>query len=226
MFDTTKFDEFFDSSKIEDAVHIIGCGAIGSHIAEQLARLDIKNIHLWDFDTVSAHNIANQYYRNSDINTPKVEALQKELLEINPEINITLHKEGWKTGDKLSGWVFLSIDNIDTRRAIIQDNLGNEYIKGYCDIRMGLTNGQIYFVENTESLINQLLGTMNFTHEEAKVATPVSACGLTLSVIPTIKFITSVAIANWVNCLNKQEYKNFMLTDAFYFILDSFTWKA
>ena len=82
MFDTTKFDEFFDSSKIEDAVHIIGCGAIGSHIAEQLARLDIKNIHLWDFDTVSAHNIANQYYRNSDINTPKVEALQKELLEV------------------------------------------------------------------------------------------------------------------------------------------------
>ena len=33
---------------------------------------------------------------------------------------------------------------------------------------------------------------MNFSHEEAKENVPVSACGMSLSVIPTIKFATAI----------------------------------
>lgn len=223
MIDTSKHNEFFNATEFEDAVHIMGCGAIGSHLAEQIARLGVSAVHLWDFDTVCAHNIANQNFRACDINEPKVQALEKILIEINPDINVILHDKGWKPESRLSGWIFLAVDNIDIRRAIVEENRMNPYIKGYCDIRMGLTDSQIYFI-NTHSLIDNLLGTMNFSHEEAKAAAPVSACGLTLSVIPTIKMATAVAIANWIQCIKNEEFYNFIMTDAFHFILDKFKW--
>ena len=223
MIDIVKHLEFFDPTKLDAAVHIIGCGAIGSHIGEQLARLGVNGIHLWDFDTVSAHNIANQNFRNCDIDELKVYSLEKIMTEINPNIEIKVHDKGWEEGARLSGWIFLAVDNIDTRRAIIEDNVDNPYIKGYCDIRMGLTDSQIYFI-NDKKLLPNLLGTMNFTHEEAKENVPVSACGLSLSVIPTIKLATAVAVSNWINCLKEVDFYNFIMTDAFNFILDKFKW--
>ena len=224
MINIQKHMDFFAPTELEAQVHLIGCGAIGSHLAEQMARLGISNVHLWDFDTVSAHNIANQNFRDKDIGVLKAHALEEIMKEINPEIEITIHDDGWKEGARLSGWVFLAVDNIDIRREIIQNNLDNPYIKGYCDIRMGLTDSQIYFI-NTPKLIDQLLGTMNFSHDEAKENVPVSACGLSLSVIPTIKFATAMAISNWINCLKETEFYNFIMTDAFNFILDKFTWR-
>lgn len=224
MINIQKHMDFFDPTELEAQVHLIGCGAIGSHLAEQMARLGISNIHLWDFDTVSAHNIANQNFRDKDIGILKTHALEEIMKEINPEVEITIHDDGWKEGNRLSGWIFLAVDNIDIRREIIQDNIDNPYIKGYCDIRMGLTDSQIYFIDKPQ-LINTLLGTMNFSHDEAKENVPVSACGLSLSVIPTIKVATAIAISNWINCLNEAEYYNFIMTDAFNFILDKFTWR-
>lgn len=55
-----KHREYFDPEKIREAkvpIHIIGVGAIGSHIAIQLAKLGIEEITVWDFDTVDDHNI-------------------------------------------------------------------------------------------------------------------------------------------------------------------------
>lgn len=225
MINIQKHMDFFNPTQLETQVHLIGCGAIGSHLAEQMARLGVNNIHLWDFDTVSAHNIANQNFRNKDIGVLKAHALEEIMKEINPDIEITVHDSGWKEGARLSGWIFLAVDNIDTRREIIQDNIDNPYIKGYCDIRMGLTDSQIYFI-NKSQLVNTLLGTMNFSHEEAKENVPVSACGMSLSVIPTIKFATAIAISNWINCLKEQECYNFIMTDAFNFILDKFIWRS
>ena len=225
MINIQKHMDFFDPTAFEDQIHIIGCGAIGSHLAEQIARLGITNVHLWDFDKVSAHNIANQNFRDKDIGVLKTHALEEIMKEINPEIEITVHDNGWKEGVRISGWIFLAVDNIDIRREIIEDNLANPYVKGYCDIRMGLTDSQIYFVQDMK-LINNLLKTMNFSHEEAKENVPVSACGMSLSVIPTIKFATAIAISNWINCIKGSETFNFIMTDAFNFILDKFMWRS
>lgn len=52
-----KHREYFDPEKIREAkvpIHIIGVGAIGSHIAIQLAKLGIEEITVWDFDTVDS----------------------------------------------------------------------------------------------------------------------------------------------------------------------------
>ena len=105
MLDRNKVMEYFDATKITVPIHIIGCGAIGSHIAEQLARMGCDNIHLWDFDTVSPHNVTNQMFIQSDITQPKVIAVAQMMMEINPDIDYTWHKAGWH-GDTLTGYVF------------------------------------------------------------------------------------------------------------------------
>jgi len=43
-------------------VDIIGAGATGSHVVMLLAILGFTNIHVWDFDRVEAHNLANQSF--------------------------------------------------------------------------------------------------------------------------------------------------------------------
>ena len=65
--DRSKVLEFFDATKYDYPYHVIGCGAIGSHVCEELARLGISNVHLYDFDTVSSHNITNQMFKTNDI---------------------------------------------------------------------------------------------------------------------------------------------------------------
>ena len=77
----SKVLEYFDASALCKApIHIIGCGAIGSHVAEQLTRLGCSNIHLWDFDKVEPKNITNQMFLDSDIGEEKVNAVAQKLV--------------------------------------------------------------------------------------------------------------------------------------------------
>ena len=84
--DLNKSIEFFNPEKVKRKCHIIGCGAIGSNIAELLARQGVEDFVLWDEDIVEAHNIVNQLYTDDEINMPKTEALSNHLLKINPKL--------------------------------------------------------------------------------------------------------------------------------------------
>ena len=66
--------------------HILGCGAIGSSAATQLARMGAKEFVLYDLDKVEVQNVGVSYYIYQDIQKPKVVALREHLNNINPEI--------------------------------------------------------------------------------------------------------------------------------------------
>lgn len=217
-----KHREFFDPDKFNDSIHIIGCGAVGSTIAEQLARLGIQEIHLYDFDTVSEHNITNQMFFAQQVGHEKVNAVTAILRLINPEIKIHQHSEGWKPGMSLTGYVFLAVDNIDTRKEIVQDNLFNPNIKAMFDTRMRLTDAQAFAAKWTPEGKKFLQDTMNFTREEAANSTPVSACGTTLSVTPTVRIICSLAVANLINTILDKPITKTILIDAFNMTIDAF----
>lgn len=218
----TKHREFFNPDDFNDEIHIIGCGAIGSTIAEQLTRLGIKRLNLYDFDVVSEHNITNQIFFNKHIGKPKTEALKEILTEINPEIQIITHNKGWQQETPLKGYIFLAVDNIETRKDIIKDNIANPYITAMYDTRMRLTDAQHFAaLWNTEG-IDFLLKTMNFTSEEAQNATPVSACGTSLNITPTVREICALAVANLINTIQKKPITKTILIDAFNMSLDAF----
>ena len=222
--DLSKSLEYLDPSTVRERIHIIGCGAIGSTLAENLARFGFTKISLYDFDRVEPHNIANQMFTGADIGKPKIEAVKELVVKINPEAekDIKLFPEGW-TGQRLSGYVFLCVDNIDLRRKIASENKLNNTIKAMFDFRMGLTDAQHYAADWVkQDMVANFLNSMNFTHEEAKEAVPVSACNITLSVCPTVRIIVASGVANFVNFVKNGQIKKAIMIDAFSFEIDAF----
>ena len=216
-----KHYDFFNPENLVQEIHIIGVGAVGSCIAEQLARLGVEKIHIHDFDIVSEHNITNQMYLANQIGKPKTEALTEILKSINPDIQVSCHGE-WTQETPLSGHVFLAVDNIELRKEILNANKYNPNITTVYDCRMGLTDAQAYAAKWNETGKEFLLSTMNFTSEEAKANVPISACGTALNVTPTVRIITSLVVANYINVVLGKPITKTILIDAFKMTLDAF----
>ena len=222
--DLSKSYEFFQPEKHKARIHIIGCGSVGSTVAENIVRCGITNITLWDFDFVEPKNLANQIFRTADIGELKVEALRNILAEINPDINdnIKLEPKGW-TGQQLSGFVFLCVDNIELRKQIVEKHFDSPYISAMFDFRTRLEDAQHYAADWSDyKMKKDFLNSMNFTHDEAREETPVSACNVTLSVCPTVRIICAYGVANFMNFWNERPIKKLILADAFNFMLDAF----
>ena len=62
--------------------HILGCGAIGSSAALQIARMGATQFCLYDMDKVEEVNIGVSQYTYNDIDKPKVDALSDHLRDI------------------------------------------------------------------------------------------------------------------------------------------------
>lgn len=216
--------DFFRPESCRERIHIIGCGSVGSTLAELLARFGLTNLTLYDFDTVEPHNLANQMFTQKHIGTPKVEALSQMLAEINPEIGERIKSvtDGY-TGQRLSGYVFLCVDHIDLRREIATSNKDNPHIKAMFDFRTRLTDAQHYAADwSNLGMVGDFLRSMDFTHDEAAAETPVSACNVTLSVAPTVRMICSLGVMNFVNFAKGHGLKKFIQIDTSNFILDAF----
>ena len=141
--DLSKSYDYFQPDAVREPLNIVGCGSVGATVAEHLARLGLTNITLWDMDVVDPHNLTNQIFRYKDIGHPKVEALADILTDINPDIKDTLklYPKGW-SGQQLSGYVFLCVDNIELRRQIVEKHMNNPYIKAMFDFRTRLEDAQ------------------------------------------------------------------------------------
>lgn len=213
--DLSKSFDYFDPSKVNGICHILGCGSVGSTVAELLARLGVRKFALYDFDNVEPHNIANQMFITEDIKRPKVEATASIIKSINPDVEVKLFHEGY-TNQKLSGYVFLCVDNIDLRREICEKNKMNRSIKVMFDFRTALESAQHYAADWGDlRQINNLLKTMDFTHEEAKGAVPVTACGRALGLAPTVRMVCTLGVCNFVNHILGKEMKNIVVCDPF-----------
>lgn len=214
-----KMEGFFHPSMVEGKVHIIGCGAVGSTIAEMLARCGVTEFVLYDHDTVEPHNIANQKFRDKDIGKKKVDALAEILAEINPEIEAHIKLVPDKYVDQpLSGYVFLCVDSIAVRKAIAKQNQYNTMIRMMSDVRISLTDAQHYMANWRDAQsVKILLASMNFTDEEANAETPRTACNTLLSVCTSVIMVCSLAVSNFMNFVKSDgaSFKRSMQVDAF-----------
>jgi hypothetical protein len=209
-----KFMELFDPTKVKEPIHILGCGAIGSTLAIMLTRCGLTNITLWDFDSVQSHNLANQQFVYKHIGQAKNVSLGLMMLEINPRIDIKM--AGRYIDEELHGYVFLAVDKIKVRQDFVKANMYNDSIKAVFDYRMRVTDAQHYGCNWT--IANErkiLLSTMDFTQEEADLATPVNGCGLTESIMPTIQSVVSVGVGNFINHMNGKPLLRLIMVNPF-----------
>lgn len=69
-------------------VAIAGLGGIGSNVAAMLARTGVGHLLLVDFDVVEPSNLNRQCYFVSHLGLPKVEAMERQIRQINPFISV------------------------------------------------------------------------------------------------------------------------------------------
>lgn len=215
----TKSSEFFNPADCEDRIHIIGCGSVGSTVAELLARFGLTNVSLYDFDVVEEHNLANQMFTTENLYKPKIEGVYDRWVQINPEASktIKLYGDGWDS-NKLSGYVFLCVDNIELRKRIVEENKYNLNIKAMFDFRTALVSAQHYAADwSKEEDINFLLDQMDFTHAEAEKNVPVSACKVALCVMPTVWSVAMAGVVNFVNFVKENKLERAMILKPFEF---------
>ncbi len=94
MTTNANYDRFFGRGKLtskltNSRILLIGCGAMGSSLAETLVRGGCKSIFIEDFDSVQTGNICRAKYDLQDVDLRKVLALKNKLQNISPYINIT-----------------------------------------------------------------------------------------------------------------------------------------
>lgn len=215
--------EFFNPSDVKGRVHIIGCGSVGSTIAENLARCGVTKFTLYDFDVVEAHNIVNQMFTADQVGMPKTEALRDIIVSINPDAapDIKIVPEGWQ-GELLSGYVFLAVDSIEIRRDFVEKHMNNPYTRAVFDVRTLLESAQHYAADwSNWDQKQKLLKTMQFSHDEAMEETPVSACGITLGVATTVRLVSALAVNNFLNFVKGNGIKRFVVIDGFNMELDA-----
>lgn len=198
--DLSKIEMIFDPSTIKGRIHIIGCGSVGSTLAELLARYGITKFTLYDMDFVEPKNIANQMFFQPNIAHSKVEALANILCNINPDMkeDLILKPEGWQ-GETVKGYAFLAVDKIEIRKQFLEKNKYNPYLLGVFDIRTGFPDAQCWSADwSDRKQIENLQRSMAFTHEEAQAATQVSACGIVQGCAPTVRLVVCEAVANFI----------------------------
>lgn len=224
MMNLDKSYEFFQPEKLKGRIHIIGCGSVGSTVAELLARFGCTNVTLYDFDIVEPHNLVNQMFTADQMKMQKVDAVRELMGRINPDCldTVKMVPTGY-TNQRLAGYVFLCVDNIDLRRQIAEANRLNGMIDSMYDFRTRLTDAQHYAADwhNPESVTN-FINSMQFSHEEAAEETPVSACHVTLAVPTTVRMICELGVNNFINRAKGLPLKKLILANSFDFTIDAF----
>jgi len=74
-------------------IGIAGAGGLGSNAAFNLVRSGFCNFIIADFDIVSHSNLNRQFFFYNQVGEKKVSALSKNLLSINPNLNIKTYDE-------------------------------------------------------------------------------------------------------------------------------------
>lgn len=188
-------------------VDVIGAGATGSNVVLMLAKLGVQNIHVWDFDKVEEHNIANQMFGPKHIGMPKVEAIA-EVVEYMTGATITIHNEALKGGEKnLGEVVFLLTDTMKSRKDIGKNCVFmNMKTRLMIETRMGVEFGEI-FTTNPNNIM-EFNSWEKTLFDESEIVQTTTACGGTTTVGSTATWIASYAIWQFLNWFNGSEIEN------------------
>lgn len=126
----------------EARVTLIGCGALGTHIAQHLVRAGVGYLRLIDRDFVELDNLQRQVLFNEDdveARLPKVVAAEKRLARINSEVEVEAHVADLTATNvrRLIDGVDLVIDGTDNfeTRYLLNDacvSEGTTWIYGGC----------------------------------------------------------------------------------------------
>lgn len=122
-----------------DDIHLIGVGGIGTHVLLTLIEMGAREVHIWDDDIVSSHNLPSQIiYAKDDIGRDKVVAARDFVERQGYDTRIIPHAERVVPDTELSGLVISGVDSMASRSDIWQAIDASEgLVSLYIDARIG-----------------------------------------------------------------------------------------
>jgi sulfur carrier protein ThiS adenylyltransferase len=119
---TSRFERQADLVPLEKLAAIqatvIGVGAVGRQVALQLAAIGCPRIQLIDFDQVELTNVTTQGYRRRDIGHAKVAATTDAIQDLDPEIEIDVVCDRFRSKMETGEALFSCVDSISARETI------------------------------------------------------------------------------------------------------------
>lgn len=167
-----------------------GCG-LGSGPVICAARTGFQDFVLIDGDTVDAHNLNRQFFDFEDVGMPKVEALKKHILRINPEAKVEAHvamldKNNAAELVSAVDIIFDTIDFVDLEAVLaLHGNAAAQAKPIFTALNIGFGAGVLYFPPNSGQSLPEILqrdveaaaaaGNLNYTAVFARVMARIGA---------------------------------------------------
>lgn len=90
-------------------VAVVGCGALGSMVAMQLAGAGVGRLVISDYDTVDVSNLQRQlFYNTADCGRHKAQVLSERIASLNPGVVVECHEAF--VDEVMAGKVFKGVD--------------------------------------------------------------------------------------------------------------------
>jgi molybdopterin/thiamine biosynthesis adenylyltransferase len=184
--------ETFGSRRVD----VIGVGATGSKTVVELAKKGVQNLHVWDFDRIESHNIANQAYFPNQVGMLKVEALG-DIIRQFTGLEIVQHPEKVDGTQPMGNVVFLMPDKMSARKEIWQRGLRlKPNIDHIIETRMGVDSGRVYsFSPIVPAQFREWEGTL-YDDNDADVER--APCGTAITVGATAEIVTGIAVWQFI----------------------------
>ncbi len=186
-----------DPASLRTTLNIVGCGAVGSHVALQAARMGWTRFRIWDFDKVEDFNLPNQAYMPQHIGWYKVDALKALLYAFNPDIKVEVHEVPFTSAEHkvcLDGPLVIATDSMSTRKDITEAFAYNSKIPAVLEARLGFDYGEVHYINPLE--YNDLTAWRASLCDDSKI--PDGPCNL--RICPTLVGIISNVIVQYL-CL-------------------------
>ncbi|OGZ06345.1 MAG: hypothetical protein A2845_00920 [Candidatus Lloydbacteria bacterium RIFCSPHIGHO2_01_FULL_49_22] len=134
----------FISPKEVRAVHLLGAGSVGSHVASMLARIGVTDLTVWDHDSIDSHNIGPSLYGRSDYGKYKVDALAATILR---DTGVVVKTERRKyEGEAIKGSVVCCVDTMEARQTIWRIVKKNPFVDILIDTRVAEEFFQVFTI--------------------------------------------------------------------------------
>lgn len=147
------------------SVVIIGVGAIGSHLAEMLAKLGVLRFVLIDPDEVDEVNLSAQGFYEDEVGKLKVAAVADRLEAIHHNLGVATYPKCFEPGDVPSrSCVFSCVDSMRVRRQVFRDFLEKDWPVLF-DGRMAAESLRVFCVERDPEGIQSYKASLFPTHE-------------------------------------------------------------
>jgi hypothetical protein len=127
-------------------LNVIGAGAVGAAACVALTKMGCSNLTVWDFDSVSEVNIANQFYPLDAVGKLKVEALA-QVVEQFAGVKIQTVPRAFTGEERLAGVVIAAVDTMEEGRATIWRAVRFQpAVSLLLDTRLGGEVGMVYSI--------------------------------------------------------------------------------